>query len=310
MPLCCCKRRKRADVRVGIVGWNASRASEAALDWAVARELEDGGASGQIVIVTAMDDTKDIAREDDRHPRESTGPSKARRLVEERAAQIAALHPSLRIRGEVQGGTAEDVLSQWSSPDALIVVGGSPPSHSRLRSRQPIGERLAARSLVAIAVIPPDWEPGNAGGIVVGIDGTASSRAALRFGEAEAQRDGVGVAAVHAWVAPAVWDMIYVPADELRSIVTHQHDELLKDAVQEGSDETPDVPVEQRSISGDPYRTLIRESAGARMLVVGSHSHGALVRRFLGSVSATLVAMAPLPVVVVHPDTAARTGRS
>ncbi|MBP2459092.1 nucleotide-binding universal stress UspA family protein [Clavibacter michiganensis] len=296
--------------RMTIVGWNASRASEAALDWAVSRELEDGGASGQIVLVTAMDYTKAIAREDDRHPQEATRPLQARWLVEERAARVAALHPGLRIRGEVMGGTAEDVLSRWSSPDVLIVVGGAPPSRSRLRSRQPIGERLAARSLVAVAVIPPDWEPGHAGGIVVGVDGTASSRAALRFGEAEAQRDGVGVAAVHAWPAPAVWDMVYVPADELRDIVTHQHDVLLEDAVLEGSRETPDVPVERRSIAGDPYRTLVHESAGARMLVVGSHSHGTLVRRFLGSVSATLVAMAPLPVVVVHPDAAVRTGRS
>jgi nucleotide-binding universal stress UspA family protein len=296
--------------RMTIVGWDASRASEAALDWAVARELEDGGASGRIVLVTAVESTEEAAREDDRHPQEAARPLPARRLVEERAARVAALHSGLRIRGEVTVGTAEDVLCRWSSPDVLIVVGQSPPSHSRRRSRQPIGERLAARSLVAVAVIPPDWEPGHAGGIVVGVDGTASSRAALRFGAAEAQRDGVGVAAVHAWPVPAVWDMVYVPADELRSIVARQHDELLRDAVLEGSGETPDVPVEHRSISGDPYRTLVTESAGARMLVVGSHSHGTLVRRFLGSVSATLVAMAPVPVVVVHPDVAARAGRS
>jgi nucleotide-binding universal stress UspA family protein len=296
--------------RMTIVGWNASRASEAALDWAVSRELEDGGTSGQIVLVTAIDRTQEVAREDDRRAPAPTRHAQARRLVEGRAAQVAARHPGLRIRGEVMSGSAEDVLSRWSSPDVLIVVGGAPPSHSRRRSRQPIGERLAARSLVAVAVIPPDWQRGHAGGIVVGVDGTASSRAALRFGEAEAQRDGVGVAAVHAWPAPAVWDMVYVPADELRSIVTHQHDELLRDAVLEGSADTPDVPVEQRSIAGDPYRTLVHESAGARMLVVGSHSHGTLVRRFLGSVSATLVAMAPLPVVVVHPDAAVRAGRS
>ncbi len=101
-----------------------------------------------------------------------------------------------------------------------------------------------------------------------------------------------------------------MPADELREIVRMQHRDLLEDAVVEASDETPDVPVERRAVAGHPYFALVRESAGARMLVVGSHSHGSLVRRLLGSVSATLVAMAPLPVVVVHPTAPVRAGLS
>ncbi|RIJ42184.1 universal stress protein, partial [Clavibacter michiganensis subsp. insidiosus] len=231
------------------------------------------------------------------------GVQAARTAVEERVSREARAHPELRIRGEALTGSPEDVLSRWSSPDTLVVVGGASVSRSRLRRRMPIGERLATRSCRAVAVIPADWDPaeGVGGGIVVGVDGTRSSHAALRFGEHEAERDRVGVAAVHVWTEPYVWDQIYVPADELREIVRTQHRDLLEDAVVEASDETPDVPVERRAVAGHPYFALVRESAGARMLVVGSHSHGSLVRRLLGSVSATLVAMAPLPVVVVHP---------
>jgi nucleotide-binding universal stress UspA family protein len=285
--------------RMAIVGWDGSRASEAALAWAVAREEEDGGATGEIVVVTAVE----RSRADVRLPGAALGVAAARTAVEERVGRVAREHPELRIRGEALAGSPEDVLSRWSSPDALVVVGGAPFVRSRLRRRMPIGERLATRSCRAVAVIPAEWEAGasTSGGIVVGVDGTRSSHAALRFGEHEAERDRVGVAAVHVWTEPYVWDQVYVPADELRAIVRTQHRDLLEDAIVEASDETPDVPVERRAVAGHPYFALVRESAGARMLVVGSHSHGSLVRRLLGSVSATLVAMAPLPVVVVHP---------
>ncbi|MBF4621408.1 universal stress protein [Clavibacter sp. VKM Ac-2542] len=294
--------------RMAIVGWDGSRASEAALAWAVAREREGGGATGEIVVVTAVERT----RADVRHPGAAPSLQDARAAVEERVSRAAREDPGLRIRGEALTGSPEDVLSRWSAPGTLVVVGGAGVSRSRLRRRMPIGERLATRSCRAVAVIPADWDPaeGIGGGIVVGVDGTRSSHAALRFGEHEAERDHVGVAAVHVWTEPYVWDQIYVPADELREIVRMQHRDLLEDAVVEASDETPDVPVERRAVAGHPYFALVRESAGARMLVVGSHSHGSLVRRLLGSVSATLVAMAPLPVVVVHPTAPVRAGLS
>jgi nucleotide-binding universal stress UspA family protein len=60
------------------------------------------------------------------------------------------------------------------------------------------------------------------------------------------------------------------------------------------------VPVDRRVVAGRPYAALLHEGAGARMLVVGSHGRGPILRRFLGSVSASLVARADLPVVVVH----------
>jgi hypothetical protein len=97
---------------MAIVGWDGSPASEAALAWAVDRELEDGGATGEIVVVTAVERT----RADVRHPG-------ARAAVEERVSRMAREHPEFRIHGEALTGSPEDVLSRWSSPDTLVVVG-------------------------------------------------------------------------------------------------------------------------------------------------------------------------------------------
>jgi hypothetical protein len=105
--------------RMAIVGWDGSPASEAALAWAVDRELEDGGATGEIVVVTAVERT----RADVRHPGAAPGVPAARAAVEERVSRMAREHPEFRIRGEALTGSPEDVLSRWSSPDTLVVVG-------------------------------------------------------------------------------------------------------------------------------------------------------------------------------------------
>lgn len=51
---------------------------------------------------------------------------------------------------------------------------------------------------------------------------------------------------------------------------------------------------------------LISAAQGARLVVVGSRSRSRLVGMLLGSVALHCVVHAPCPVMVVHPDPAAR----
>ena len=50
-----------------------------------------------------------------------------------------------------------------------------------------------------------------------------------------------------------------------------------------------------------PVRALRSAADGASLLVLGSHGRGALLRYALGSISTTVLRVAPCPVAVVTP---------
>ncbi|HEV2377202.1 MAG TPA: universal stress protein [Streptosporangiaceae bacterium] len=138
--------------------------------------------------------------------------------------------------------------------------------------------------------------------IVVGVDGSASSRAALQWAVWEASLTGASVDAVIAWHYP-------VPAGGYGFVPTAIYEDLdFSGAAQTVVDEMvastigpdSDVNVRRLAIRGDPARVLLGAAQGADMLVVGSRGHGAFASALLGSVSQRCVHHAACPVVVIH----------
>jgi nucleotide-binding universal stress UspA family protein len=62
------------------------------------------------------------------------------------------------------------------------------------------------------------------------------------------------------------------------------------------------VPLEVRTVAGDPAAVLLDEAADADLLVVGHRGRGAIASACLGSVGLHCVVHAPRPVVVVRPS--------
>lgn len=130
--------------------------------------------------------------------------------------------------------------------------------------------------------------------IVVGVDGSESSRAALRWAAGHAQLTGAVVRAVMVWTLPEVH------AGPSRDYEADARDTLTAEVEQAlGSD--PSIQLVTRVVQGRAGPTLTEESAGAQLLVVGSHGHGAHAGMPLGSVSHYCVSHARCPVVVVPP---------
>ncbi|MBO0893152.1 MAG: universal stress protein [Acidimicrobiales bacterium] len=132
------------------------------------------------------------------------------------------------------------------------------------------------------------------GRIVVGVDGSAGSRAALEFAIKEASLRGARVDAVISWHIPVMAMEAGVasnfdPEGWARSTL---EDELA--AVPAG-----DVHVEGRVARGHPSVALLEAASGADLLVVGTRGRGGFAGLLLGSVSQHCVANAPCPVVVV-----------
>jgi nucleotide-binding universal stress UspA family protein len=117
--------------------------------------------------------------------------------------------------------------------------------------------------------------------IVVGVDGSSSSKAALAWAVRQAELTGASVEAVIAWNDPAVVGSVPVAPLGVRDYSNFgEHAEaLLGHAVNQTVD--PDGPV--RVIStvrrGNPREVLLGASAGADLLVVGSRGHGGFPER-------------------------------
>jgi nucleotide-binding universal stress UspA family protein len=137
--------------------------------------------------------------------------------------------------------------------------------------------------------------------IVVGIDGSQSSRQALNWAIQEAKAHGGRVEAVHAWQRPhpALYPMgVAAPdAGTFEQAATRTLDEIVGSADVTGLEQ----PIERIVACGSPAGTLLDAAKGADLLVVGSRGHGGFAGLLLGSVSQQCVHHAPCPVVVVRP---------
>ena len=145
------------------------------------------------------------------------------------------------------------------------------------------------------------------GRIVVGVDGSAGSLAALRWAAAEARVRKATLEVVVAWQYPALSTIpafgVLPPADEMATDAKQGLADLLRD---EGLLDDPGLEITEAVIQGTAGSALIGAATGADLLVVGSRGHGGFTGLLLGSVSQQCVTHAPCPVVVIpHPDRAA-----
>ncbi len=141
--------------------------------------------------------------------------------------------------------------------------------------------------------------------IVVGVEGSAGSRAALRWAIDEARFRSAKVVVVTAYLPtyiPAAPDFGYVPLEptDLGEQVRSMQDEVVAEAI--GHSSELQVPLEQQLIKGRAAETLIAASQGASLLVVGNRGRGGFRGLLLGSVSQHTAHHAGCPVVIVRSD--------
>lgn len=133
--------------------------------------------------------------------------------------------------------------------------------------------------------------------IVVGVDGSDSSKAALRWAIRQAKLTGASVDAVTAWHYPAGYGWAQDGGE-----VDFEGDakRVLSEALGEVSGLEPDVPVRPLIAEGHPADVLLRTAKGAGLLVVGSRGHGGFASALVGSVSMYCVSHAHCPVLVLR----------
>lgn len=229
------------------------------------------------------------------------------RALEAAVARARAVHPDLEITAHLDPGSVAQVLLRRSRDARLLVLGRRADGRSgggQGRLTGSLAARISSSARCPVAVVRPGGgAPGAARPhVVVGVDGTRRSDAAVGFAFLAAQQRGLGVRAVHAWAADRPADLEAVTAP-LITTEAGAH-ALLHRSLARWRIEHPDVPVVPEVVRRDPSSALLDRAAGAALVVVGTRGRGPARGALLGSVSRAVVDGVPAAVAVVPAGTA------
>jgi len=278
-----------------VVGISGQPSGEAALEWA----LDYAAAHhADIELVHVVDD---------KWPSRSkavTGEAflRAEQELRDAAERAVERFPGLRVHPDVAQGSPIDALVARAADADLLVVG----THTLHRFEGLVFSTRAAHAAALAAgsvVVVPEGRPLAGDGVVVGVDGSASSVAAVEFAAREADRLGQSLRAVFAWRAVTPWTT--VDDDAENSEPTDNDRLLLSEAVAGLPEEYPDLRVDLELSRSLPADALVDAAAGARLLVVGTHGRHGITKLWLGSVGHELILAMPCPVAVLKPPATA-----
>ncbi|WP_020658880.1 universal stress protein [Amycolatopsis benzoatilytica] len=226
----------------------------------------------------------------------------AEELLREVRAELADAEPEARIDTATSSSGADTALREASADARMLVLGKPTGTLSGLLAGSPDID-LAAHARCPVAVVRGSVHPG--GPVVVGVDGSELSEAAIGWAFEEASLHGVPLVAVHTWHDA---DSSRLFGDIARSFpyeLREAERRLLAERLSGYCERYPDVPVEQVVEPDRPRDRLIERSAHASLVVLGSRGRGGFTGMVLGSTSHALLHHAGCPVLIVRATQAA-----
>lgn len=285
-----------------IVGYNGSEASAEAVGWA-AHEAAVRGATLRIVTCVempvmageaALGWNSGAAYEAIREASSTTS--------EAMTTKVTAEYPDLDVVAEVVPGPAGSAMLTDTAATDLIVVGASSREGAAAFWLGTTPRQLVHNSPCPVVVVRGAATRGAPDRIVVGIDGSATSDAAVVWAADEADRHEVNLHMVHGW------SYAYAPVDasatQARDLTEVDADCTLNRSM-ELARERCGATVTGQLVETSAVTALLEELRDGDLLVLGSHGRGGLRARLLGSTVNSVLDSAAVPVVVVRPTPAA-----
>jgi nucleotide-binding universal stress UspA family protein len=221
----------------------------------------------------------------------------------EGAAAIAALEaPGIEIQQQLTVGYPIPVLVEEAERAQLIVVGDRGAGRIEGAVTGSVAVALAAHASCPIVIVRgTEPEPAQTAAlpVVVGVDGSPTSEAAIAFAYDAAAARNVPLVAVHTWLDQTFGPTL-APMLDWGAIETEER-QVLSQRLAGWAEKYPDVRVEQLVTCDRPAASLLEQAASAQLVVVGSRGRSEFSGLILGSVSHALVHRSPCPVAVVHP---------
>jgi nucleotide-binding universal stress UspA family protein len=290
-----------------VVGVDGSWSALQAVRWA-AREAERRNALLRLVHVCHLAPV--------RHPKQIAPPpeyhaailEEGRHWLAEADKAARGTVPGIAVVTVLHDGTAAEVLINESKTAQLMVLGSRGLGGFASLLVGSVAVALSAHGHCPVVVMRSSTVdnslPGE-GPVVVGVDGSELSDAALTFAFEAAAARGVPLVAVHTWQdvhMAGAWTLLpgTVDWDWLQS----EEEDRLDERVAGWREKYPDVELRTLVVRGRPAPTLLEHAAGAQLIVVGSRGRGAFTGMGLGSVSQTLLHHAECPVAVARTEQA------
>jgi nucleotide-binding universal stress UspA family protein len=225
--------------------------------------------------------------------------AEADRLLAEALAHARTADPDLDITGEVVAGAPVPVLLAEARHASLVVLGSRGLGGFTGLLVGSVAVQLAAHSPGPVLVAR--GEQRERGPVVVGVDGSPTSREALGFALGEAAVRGTELIALNTWWGrlpertedelPLVYDASDVEATQAS---------MLSAAVAGQRARFPGVNVRERVRHARAAHALVTASETAQLVVVGARGRGGFSGLLLGSVSQALLHHARCPVAIVR----------
>ena len=136
--------------------------------------------------------------------------------------------------------------------------------------------------------------------VVVGVDGSDPSLAALSWASRYGAATGATVRAVRVWHYPTSAGLPpgKTPQPVEGEVEGWERNDLSEAVAKATLD--PSAQIETKIVYGHPAQALIDESSGQSLLVVGHRGHGAFTAALTGSIAFHCVNHATCPVVVIR----------
>lgn len=286
-----------------VVGVDGSQHSATALDWAVeTATIRD--ASLRIVHALHMPLVGVPFGGASTLPPSDGLQAYADELLVAAARRAANGRPGLEVHTELSLRSPADALITASREATMVVLGTRGLGTIGSAFLGSVGIRVASHARCPTTIVPSPMEPTEADApILVGVDGSKHSGAAVRFALAEAHRRSARVVALHAYAVPAYAFPVENPAfiDQFDREIRVSAESLVKDVIdRELEDFDHDVPVDVRAVEAVATEALVDGGRNALMTVVGSRGRAGFRGMLLGSVSQSVLHHSHRPVVVVH----------
>ncbi|MBE1460930.1 nucleotide-binding universal stress UspA family protein [Nocardiopsis terrae] len=291
-----------------IVGVDGSPAAHEALVWAAeaaARRREQLRIVHGLGVPTVVG-TLPGAGGVERHSAVEAVREAGQALLAESAEYARGARPDLDVATVLGVEDAPEVLLNEAGHGDVIVVGSRGLGAVRAIVLGSVSVRTSAHAPCPVVVVPePDGRDRHRGKVVVGVDGSDSSRRALRFALDHALVTDSSVVVVNSWEVPLPEDSASLAADAQslhEEVFDRQSEEIVAGVLAEVVDDrTEALDITAVRMQADPAQALLRAGEDADLIVVGSRGRGGVRGLVLGSTSQGVLHDARGPVAVLPP---------
>jgi nucleotide-binding universal stress UspA family protein len=278
------------------VGFNGSASSAEAVQWAAA-EASSRGARLRLISCYLMPIMPGVGLGLTPSDAYSSVLNDTQDNLVHLQAVIDESHPDLEITTLVSADPAASVLIDGVVADDLVVVGTSDHQGAAGFWLGSTARHVVRHSPCPVVVVPGPSSRGHTDRIVVGVDGSPTSRQALLWAGDQADRNGAKLLIIHGWMYP------YMHADpdsaQVRDL-TKVDAACLLDREVEAAREQFGADITGRLVECGPSAALLGTVRQGDVLVLGSNGHGAIHSTLFGSTVNTVLDHCTVPTVIVR----------